>query len=462
MSFRFHGNYCGPGWSDGKYQPSVVGKVTPLDKLDASCQKHDAAYALGGNRSDADLEFSQETFGQGIKSTLASVIVGVQGGVRYMLPRPDVMMTKKNGNLRGSKPSTSAMVAAKPKKDGGGSGVKVQTAPVSIGTTLRSIKPRITATGGVVTIVGREFIASLPELNSTSWTLGALYPIHPAYFPSTVLGNQTRSYQKWRCNKFNVHFITRQPTSSSGELLMSVDLDVNNTEVNYNASDFMARALSLENAVIGPLWVNHSISVGGDNVWRDIDAFSNPDINDNIFGELQVFVQAGVTDTAGFLVLDYDFSFSKPMYTMHSTVLPLPSASISRGICIDSADQVAAARFMVLPPSGVSFVSGAVYKFVLDSTRSLYADALDATNTLQINTNSNYTNKTVADGHTFYGIASTTSLVVLFPSMSSALDLSTNVSMVYRNTAAGAVKKAQWYFTYYLVQYGLANMIGVS
>jgi len=54
---KIHGNYCGPGWSGGKYQNSVYGsEVPPLDELDALCQKHDEAYALAVNNAAIDLE----------------------------------------------------------------------------------------------------------------------------------------------------------------------------------------------------------------------------------------------------------------------------------------------------------------------------------------------------------------------------------------------------------------------
>ena len=52
MSFKLHGNYCGPGWSDGKYQPSVRdGSSKPIDELDDACREHDSSYAT----PDSDL-----------------------------------------------------------------------------------------------------------------------------------------------------------------------------------------------------------------------------------------------------------------------------------------------------------------------------------------------------------------------------------------------------------------------
>jgi len=55
-------NYCGPGWSDGKWQESVEDGTAPtLNRRDKSCKRHDNAYfkAKGDNSllAKADLEF---------------------------------------------------------------------------------------------------------------------------------------------------------------------------------------------------------------------------------------------------------------------------------------------------------------------------------------------------------------------------------------------------------------------
>lgn len=57
----FTTNYCGMYWSDGKIQSSVVdGRSAPVSELDASCQKHDAAYAMA--KDDGDLNVADTNF----------------------------------------------------------------------------------------------------------------------------------------------------------------------------------------------------------------------------------------------------------------------------------------------------------------------------------------------------------------------------------------------------------------
>lgn len=64
MSFAYHGNHCGPGWSDGKHQPSVRNPGPSVDEFDETCRKHDKAYAehREGLITDAQLEAADAEF----------------------------------------------------------------------------------------------------------------------------------------------------------------------------------------------------------------------------------------------------------------------------------------------------------------------------------------------------------------------------------------------------------------
>lgn len=93
VSFRHHGYYCGPGWSDGKWQGSVrYGKKRPMDSYDATCKEHDAAYSRKGtDLAAADFKFFKQNFRARHpdpvvqkKRNYASVGVGLQGVARYL------------------------------------------------------------------------------------------------------------------------------------------------------------------------------------------------------------------------------------------------------------------------------------------------------------------------------------------------------------------------------------------
>jgi len=53
-------NYCGEGWSEGKYQESVDGILPATGPFDETCKQHDAAYFHAKDaydRGEADIQF---------------------------------------------------------------------------------------------------------------------------------------------------------------------------------------------------------------------------------------------------------------------------------------------------------------------------------------------------------------------------------------------------------------------
>lgn len=83
VSFRYHGNYAGPGWSAGKYQSSVAySNVPAIDEFDETAKEHDREYALGRDRKQADYKFYKRNIGKGVKRTIAALAVGTQGMLR--------------------------------------------------------------------------------------------------------------------------------------------------------------------------------------------------------------------------------------------------------------------------------------------------------------------------------------------------------------------------------------------
>jgi hypothetical protein len=92
---RYHGNYCGPNWSAGRDQPSVVSDIPAVDSFDETCKDHDESYAKNQNLLEADLLFAKKNIGYGLKRTTAGLLVGGQGVLRKFLP------SAANSRLRG-------------------------------------------------------------------------------------------------------------------------------------------------------------------------------------------------------------------------------------------------------------------------------------------------------------------------------------------------------------------------
>lgn len=88
MKFKYHGNYCGPYWNQGKYQGSKKtdkNSVKPIDEFDETCLKHDDIYAVTNNEKilkAADYQFFYDNIGKGLKRSIAAIAVGSQGYLR--------------------------------------------------------------------------------------------------------------------------------------------------------------------------------------------------------------------------------------------------------------------------------------------------------------------------------------------------------------------------------------------
>lgn len=84
LTLKYHGNYCGPNWSAGKYQGSVKYGDGPkaTDAFDETCRVHDGAYNTGTNLKAADYKFFKSNYGKGFKRTAAALAVGAQGWFR--------------------------------------------------------------------------------------------------------------------------------------------------------------------------------------------------------------------------------------------------------------------------------------------------------------------------------------------------------------------------------------------
>lgn len=87
MTLRYHGNWCGPGWSAGKYKNAKDlteqdMQVDAIDSLDELCKAHDIAIRYAKTRSDykkANDLFIKGASALGWKGYLAAKAVGLFG-----------------------------------------------------------------------------------------------------------------------------------------------------------------------------------------------------------------------------------------------------------------------------------------------------------------------------------------------------------------------------------------------
>jgi hypothetical protein len=430
MSFNYHGNYCGPGWSAGQWQSSVVSDIPATDQFDESCKAHDGTYAKGGDLMDADFLFAkQNLLTTNPKRWVAGALVGLQGVGRYISRSVDkdpfyqensknfpfslstsiTNMPKRNRIAAGIAARVSQFDLEHPTprvrdsdlrqirseltqalqaiKSGGAKAVnrakgrnrraqpsvapiRISQAPVSIGSTITASKPTVVGTPEGVLARGREFLVPVTQANQANWQIGALAPLHPCYYPASTMGTISRAYQFYRYRRVVVHFVTKEPTSTNGEILLAFAPNLLEPAENGAGANFLSRAMTRGRAILGPIWSNHSLEIDCKDTWMKVDAFNSSVFNDNVLGEVQAYTLAGSADTSGYLLIDYELEFKETMFTPHSANLPITTGPGSTYV---GTQGVGTATNAVLLTSTTMFGTtpvGTVWRFVVDADQS--------------------------------------------------------------------------------------------
>jgi hypothetical protein len=481
----YHGNWCGPGWSDGKTQNSVHGFAPGVDEFDETCRQHDFAYADSGNLRDADLLFSRQNIGHGVKRTLAGIAVGAQGLLRshdkYI---PNVYQTKEkeemvktSQRLRGAAPSKGSKAptngaGVKKTPKGGPSTMHLSMAPVAIGTTIRGGKPKITRSIETARIAGNDFIGTVEGQGVSTFGLGKSALLSPAYFASTFLGNLARSYEKYRWNKLRIHYVPKVATTVTGQIILASQRSVSEPGLQPESGTFLQRAMSQGNAVFGPLWTEHYIDIDCTNEFQLIDPTTTSDIDDCVHEELQVYTQINSAQQCGYLFAEYDVSFMEPIYQPHSTSLPIATGPGVRVVLSDQVNINAVNDDWALVDNsgtlGLNNVpNGTIYRCVFDLQGSTSATGATFANQLIVSTNARATTTTFSlantniqmiGGFTAYGVVFGT-LLTMYTSIEGAINGVGSGQLFHRTavTVSGAYN-----FDMALVRQGVATIATVQ
>ena len=389
-----YGKYCGAYWSDGAYQTSVVGTQTPIDDLDYTCYLHDAQYASGGDLSQADYEFYANNVGKGFMRTAAGLAVGAQGLVRWgtssapndfdytQIDEIDMTNAKKP-NLRGAAAATRNQAPRQQQL------IHTTMVPAAMGSTMRSGKPTVVRTSNSARITSRDFLSTVSVNPTAVFGLSTTALLSPAYLSSGFLGNLCRSYESYKWNRLRVHYVPAVSTATPGTVLLASAHSVTQPSLSGEESNFLPRAMTQGNAVLGPLWEHNHIDIdcarGGK---RSVDPTTSTDIDDNIHEELQVYFSAATNTVAGYLFIEYDCSFFDPIYQPHATTIPIPWGPGSRCVLQESVATSAAGDDWTLSVfSGLTLstiTNGTIFRGVLDVSSSL--PAVGATMNNLINT----------------------------------------------------------------------------
>ncbi len=512
MAFAYHGKYCGPGWSAGKYQNSVQSNVLPIDEFDSRCREHDAAYATGADLYDADMKFAVSNLTSlNPKAMLAGALVGAQGlarGVGLLARDNDQPKSLSSTTTKKQqKHSISATMAKKSRivpgiarkgklgevmtrttvvENPGYSQrlaqrkaltafqpVRVTPAPVALGNTVVASRSRVTQRNNGVSVSGRDVLTTVRQVAGTAWQLGAMLPVHPAYYNGTTLANYCRAYSQYRFTQLKFTYITKQPTSVTGQVILSHRRNAVEPAEDGNAAIFIPRVMSRKDAVMGPIWGNHELKVETDSEIRLVDAFIT-DWQDNILGDLEVYVQSDTSTDAGYIMLDYSVEFMTPIVSPHLTQLPLPLGA-NTAITITAAANAAPAvgQGLNLTETGIPVTNDpyrqTVWKIVLDVDQSTIAANFAAGFTnprispgaLTVDYANSVTGFTLVDGATLYMLMGSTGFVQLYATYDQACAAGLG-GLLVANTGVAWIAGTSLVGQGYIVRYKPAELIAAS
>jgi hypothetical protein len=307
MRVKYHGNWCGPGWSDGDWVDSRKGYAPAIDEFDETCRQHDFALASGARNREADRKFVESNLGKGAKRTLAAVAVAARDYIQTFTDKPQIQIKmtkskKQNKNLRGTPDKATNTVPTMKKND------EKKMAPVSIATRRTGSKPVIKNVAGGVTIAHRSFL--FPVTNSLNFDVDAV-PCNPGLSGSFPwLAKLARRYEQYRFKKLKYEFRSVAASSQSGVIMMSFD---------YDAAD-SAPATKAEQAQTVPnsetnVWMNNDLIVKPDSNWHFVRAGTlgaNLDVKTYDMGNLWISSAYGNNVVGGELYVEYEVELRRP------------------------------------------------------------------------------------------------------------------------------------------------------
>jgi hypothetical protein len=361
-----------------------------------------------------------------------------------------VKKTKNQNNKR--KTRTKSRPLSRPAAFGPVS--QINTAPVSVGNSVRGSRPRVTQTTNGARVVGRDFAFALSATAAavTGWEIIGGMPITPCCLPSSVLRNYCQMFQKFKVNSITVHYITSSPTSQAGDVLFYYERDALAPMCDYSNSSFLPFVLSDPHTMIGPQWTNHSALIKPTADWKTTLFGNQSDINEDKAGSLFFFSKTNAANSPGYLLIDYDISFKELSVNPRAGTLPIARAQ-SHFACITATSFTAGsaatwsltsgdttANVVSTVPNG--YALGDIYKVVFQVTASQLTNptwtgttAPTVSNMLQYTDNKTIT---IDDGFTCYGRANATTTIALYSTLEAAV---TNAGEIEAQTSFGGTQR---------------------
>jgi len=388
---------------------------------------------------------------QMVKSNKTKMVKAVRSAVSKIAERRIVKRGRgvKNAKLAGVKPSVG-----KASSSVFGPVTTIDTAPVAIGNTYTGSKPVVVPTLDGVRIRGRDYLLGIDSTAAaiTGWTLVGAAPLTPACMVTSTLKHFANSYSEYAVHGLAFHYITTASTAETGSVMFYVNKDRVGPGLVTSSANFMPLVLSDHNTLIGPLWQNSTAVYIPEPEWMPTDVTLSEDLRHQAVGELMVFTRTSVTDSPGYVLIDYDITFRNMQVNPRSLYLPISRMKYTQVLCtISSAayTQGNAAFFAVVGgtlldgvstsalPSGT--VVGDVFKVIMNVSNANFTTATTA-NIFQSNLiGANGVAATITDGFTAYAIYSSTGHFYLSATYVSSMADNANIGWGVTATFAATI-----------------------
>lgn len=411
---RYHGNYCGPNWSAGKHQGSVVSDVPAVDDFDDTCRLHDASYANHDDLLLADLHFAHQNFGKGIKRTAAAVAVGGQAAFRALdkfIPR--ISQIEKKMSLRGSKSTvvTKSVVPASSKKSR--SVIEQVNVPATMGTVLRggmsttTKKSKDTISMDVQVCIGKPTGTTqsvIPELVAVQY-------LSPVALGNDEVQNMTRVYQYFRITQAQLHFRAIQATSVGGEVIVVADADPNYRPINTTGgTSFYQRALATKHSLLTPIWMSESMDLPVDAGWKLCDNSNSTTLEEFVSGVAYIYGDGNsAAATTGYFLVSMHIEFSGLRFNARNLI---SGSYLGLGVRL-SLQTLAPVTNADVILVGTGFSTGDIYAVQVSATGATIG-AGTTTTAWSVTSGAGTINFTIGGSSVLYGRASSSTQIALF------------------------------------------------
>jgi len=335
----------------------------------------------------------------------------------------------------------------------------INTAPVSVGNSVRGASPSVTQTSDGARVVSRDFAFALASTPAavTGWEMIGAMPITPAVLPSSILRNYCQMFNKFKVNSFRVHYITSSPTSQAGDVMLYYEKDRFSPMVDYSNSSFLPYVLSDPNTVIGPQWTNHSVTLRPTRDWKTTLYGNQTDLNEDAEGTLFFFSKTNAANSPGYLLIDYDIQFKELSVNPRAGSLPIARGQATFVGLNSTTNSITAGTAATWVWSSVKNITGAIsaaptgaipgdiYKCVIQYTGTIpagnttWSGSVTPTNTNMLQYGSTNRALIIDDGLTLYLAWNSASALNLFTSLEAAVTNSWIDAVEWQTTISSLV-----------------------